>query len=614
MKQGLIIMMLSIIFCPFTYAQNLDSLKQELIALNGDYSEIDLLPFYFGSYNDFNQMDEVSQKLSEHFSTVAPTLYIKNEIARGYILCSSGNLKRAASVLTDLAKLKTVRETDSYTSTMCNLMGNIYMGAGQFEKARKYYRYFYDKMLLSGDTAGQKGAVINIGHSYYAELEFDSARYYFEEAILYEADGEMAYHANLLNNFALVYLEFGEYDKALVNYEMLINESENNPKHQIIYLLNYANTLVHFDRRDEALESLYQAEEIALHSHDNGVYPSVLSTQATHLAEMGQFQEAYTKQKMADSLKIIDLEDKPDIAVNQLHYDYEKQLIEQENLNTTLRLETAQKRTKNLGIFLGILSLSAIIIIVLFIRSRRLLHSIKDKNDELSRMNDTIDTFNLHVSHDLKTILNNSMALSGMIEKYNKRNDNNKVAEIAQRLTNLTSNGKKTIESFLEIGKMSTLGKSAENRTLQPKEEVNTILENNGLTEQITVKIKDELVTDFPLEEVAFESILLNFFTNTIKYNDNAPEATIRFEKGKRMTKIIYADNGIGIDLEKDGERLFAPFKRIKNATSSEGSGVGLYMTKKIILQHGGEIIPISTPGNGLTFEINLPVKTRKAF
>lgn len=68
---------------------------------------------------------------------------------------------------------------------------------------------------------------------------------------------------------------------------------------------------------------------------------------------------------------------------------------------------------------------------------------------------------------------------------------------------------------------------------------------------------------------------------------------------------LTVTDNGKGIDLSRDRERLFQPFMRL--TTEGSGTGLGLYMIQAIVQQQGGSLEVTSTLGKGTTFTVVLP-------
>ena len=103
---------------------------------------------------------------------------------------------------------------------------------------------------------------------------------------------------------------------------------------------------------------------------------------------------------------------------------------------------------------------------------------------------------------------------------------------------------------------------------------------------------------------------LENLIVNAIKYNTKNGSVTVKLEPYKDAPYVLISvsDTGIGIPPE-DMAKIFTKFFRAKNAVSleTEGTGMGLYITKAIILRHGGQIWAESTLGRGTTFCLVLP-------
>lgn len=81
--------------------------------------------------------------------------------------------------------------------------------------------------------------------------------------------------------------------------------------------------------------------------------------------------------------------------------------------------------------------------------------------------------------------------------------------------------------------------------------------------------------------------------------DDNAPK--------EQLVRLTVSDNGIGFD-EKYLDRIFNVFQRLHTRNEYEGTGMGLAITRKIVLYHGGDITAKSKPGHGSAFIATLPV------
>lgn len=102
---------------------------------------------------------------------------------------------------------------------------------------------------------------------------------------------------------------------------------------------------------------------------------------------------------------------------------------------------------------------------------------------------------------------------------------------------------------------------------------------------------------------------LHNMVSNAIKYTRDKTEVRISYERTPKMHSISISDNGIGIP-KAEQQRVFGGFYRASNAKASgiKGTGLGLYLTRKILEQHKGKIGFSSEEGKGTTFVLSLPV------
>jgi signal transduction histidine kinase/sensor domain CHASE-containing protein len=102
-----------------------------------------------------------------------------------------------------------------------------------------------------------------------------------------------------------------------------------------------------------------------------------------------------------------------------------------------------------------------------------------------------------------------------------------------------------------------------------------------------------------------------NLLTNAIKYTKPKGHITVELRReSKRGAVVAVTDNGVGIR-KADINLLFKEFSRIPNSLSSSvsGTGIGLYLTKHLIMLHNGTISVKSKPAVGSTFTIHIPTK-----
>ena len=103
------------------------------------------------------------------------------------------------------------------------------------------------------------------------------------------------------------------------------------------------------------------------------------------------------------------------------------------------------------------------------------------------------------------------------------------------------------------------------------------------------------------------DSIVLNLLSNAIKYRkpDEQPQITIKTGEDQRLKWFSVSDNGLGIDLNKYGDRIFGMFKTFHG--NRDARGIGLFITRNQIEALGGKIEVESKPGFGTSFTVYLP-------
>jgi signal transduction histidine kinase len=101
-------------------------------------------------------------------------------------------------------------------------------------------------------------------------------------------------------------------------------------------------------------------------------------------------------------------------------------------------------------------------------------------------------------------------------------------------------------------------------------------------------------------------SMLYNLLSNAIKYHhpDRPPQVTLRAYWAANSVLLEVQDNGLGLT-EQEQSKLFVMFRRLH--THVDGTGVGLYMVKRMAENAGGTVRVHSQPGVGSTFTVVLP-------
>ena len=232
---------------------------------------------------------------------------------------------------------------------------------------------------------------------------------------------------------------------------------------------------------------------------------------------------------------------------------------------------------------------------------------LEESNNTLTRLNEEMDNFIYSASHDLKSPINN---IEGLIQllKDELENDNDPVIinDLIRRIESSTMRVKGTIVNLTDIVKVQTKPYD-DVKEVSIRDLIEEIIdENEILVRSNAVMFRFDLKMETVLySRQALKSVLYNLIVNAIKYRSpfRLPEIDIYcgYNADNRI-EIIIQDNGLGIDLNVNKDRLFILFKRFHDHV--EGSGIGLYMIKKIIENKGGKITVESTVDVGTAFKI----------
>lgn len=113
-------------------------------------------------------------------------------------------------------------------------------------------------------------------------------------------------------------------------------------------------------------------------------------------------------------------------------------------------------------------------------------------------------------------------------------------------------------------------------------------------------------------DRTRLEQVFTNLLSNAAKYAAGKP-VEVSIEGGVKSARVIIRDHGMGISPENH-ERIFKRFERAVSATEISGLGLGLYIARRIVDDHGGTIRVESELGKGAAFIVELPLDSQRDF
>lgn len=220
-----------------------------------------------------------------------------------------------------------------------------------------------------------------------------------------------------------------------------------------------------------------------------------------------------------------------------------------------------------------------------------------------SLQNSKLKNFTYIVSHNVRSHSSNITSLVNFLSATNDENERN---EIIKMLVNTSNNLENTL---LNLNDIITINEdTAKPRVaIHLKAEIEKTLDVlSGEIIKHSVQINNNVDADIKITAVPSycESILLNLISNAIKYRskERKPEIEISAERIPEFTVLKVKDNGLGVDLKKNGDKIFGMYKTFHQ--NEDSRGIGLYLTKNHIESMNGKIEIESQVNVGTTFKV----------
>ena len=221
----------------------------------------------------------------------------------------------------------------------------------------------------------------------------------------------------------------------------------------------------------------------------------------------------------------------------------------------------------------------------------------------VSKQNDRLLNFSYIVSHNLRSHTSNISSLIELIETADSEKEKLEMLNLLKSVSNSLNDTMINLNEVVNIQTNTSLNTQKINLNTYVEATLKVLKSQIDLHE---IEVNN-LVADH--EEIIYnpayiESILFNIISNAIKFSHKERKAiiTIKCYPEKRAKIIEISDNGIGIDLNKNNNKIFGLYKTFSNLNDSKG--IGLYITKNQINAMGGNIKVESEPNVGTTFKI----------
>ena len=229
--------------------------------------------------------------------------------------------------------------------------------------------------------------------------------------------------------------------------------------------------------------------------------------------------------------------------------------------------------------------------------------ALNDSFNLVTEQNKRLLNFSYIVSHNLRSHTSNISSIMDLIEISESEQERNEMIQLLKSISNSLNETMLHLNEVINI--RTNIGLVSESLNL--KQYIDNA--QNVLAEQITLN-DVSITTDIPkivmvnYNPAYLESILYNIISNSIRYRhpERKPTISIKWIIENDLTILQISDNGVGIDLVKNADKIFGMYKTFSN--NSDAKGIGLFITKNQIDAMGGNITVESEPNIGTTFKI----------
>ncbi len=234
--------------------------------------------------------------------------------------------------------------------------------------------------------------------------------------------------------------------------------------------------------------------------------------------------------------------------------------------------------------------------------------------NKLSELNHLKTDLIIRISHELKTPLNAIYGASQRMHEYLEKNFNAELSKYVEIIMRGGTRLKDLVSDIVDTSRIESnlmnLKVQKENLTYIVKECVKDMIHLASERNQLLhVDLKRNIYIE--LDRIRIEQVIMNLLSNAIKYTPPKGKIYIKLKDYGEFVDFSVRDTGIGLK-EEEKKKLFKKFGKIEHYGESlgvitEGSGLGLYISKEIVRLHGGQIFVKSEGRNkGTEFKFRL--------
>lgn len=219
-----------------------------------------------------------------------------------------------------------------------------------------------------------------------------------------------------------------------------------------------------------------------------------------------------------------------------------------------------------------------------------------------------LESFNSHVSHDLRGPLGGIGGLARLAGEALQRGDTAAVQRLLTPIAQQAADSGRLVDALLLLARSGdvALNKAPLDLTRLTREVTNSLQPVADTAHRPpTVEFGELPVVE--ADEALLRAVMTNLIGNALKFSAGRADGKIRISADRTpgLVTVTVADNGVGFD-SGSAAALFQPFTRLHGAKFA-GAGIGLTIVRRIVERHGGKVWAAGQPGAGAAFTFTLP-------
>lgn len=212
------------------------------------------------------------------------------------------------------------------------------------------------------------------------------------------------------------------------------------------------------------------------------------------------------------------------------------------------------------------------------------------------------------IAHELRSPLTSVKGFSSTLVSRWERFDDEQKYDLVQAIAADADRMGRIISEVLDLARLEADQLELNELPVSVTELIDQAISDLRLmpgVERISVDVQDDL--KITVDPERFRHVLFNLLENSLRFSAEGP-IEVTAGVAEKVTLISVTDRGVGIPAERIPTLFDGPGPRTQSATP-QGSGLGLYMSRRLVESHAGTISVTSHEDLGTTFEIVLPVK-----